>query len=111
MENLDRLRPRIKDLEFYHSPVQAWRNGQQDLDFLGLSNVLETANDEETAFLCASVARAGRSGALVVLRRIIPRSHRSGAEGHLRYSNDLTRVAERLESGCFCRTIEVYEVP
>lgn len=111
IEHLEQLRPQLAGMEFRHSALQPWLDGQRDLNFLGLSNVLETADDEETAALCASIARAGRSGALVVLRRIIPRSHRQGAERYLRYRDDLSRTAATLESGCFCRTVEVYEVP
>jgi S-adenosylmethionine:diacylglycerol 3-amino-3-carboxypropyl transferase len=112
LEQLETIRPRLDQLDLVQADLPGWLAAQpsDSLDFLGFSNVLETASEVEAERLCALTARAARSGALVVFRRIVPRSHQRAAEGQLRFRPDLTRDAAGLESGCFCRTVEVFEV-
>lgn len=104
LERLDRAA--LAEVELVCSEAGAWLDRQSGLDFLALSNILEVTPDEQVARFCARVAGAARSGALVVLRRILPRSFRA-CSGPLQFVEDLSGY----ESGCFCRTAELYRVP
>lgn len=98
-------KPALYSLELAQSEAGAWLERQGDLDFLALSNILEVTPDSDVGAFCARIARAARPGALVVLRSILPRSFRKFAHP-LQFVEDLSP----LESGCFCRTAELYRV-
>lgn len=102
----------LSGLEWVKGDLLEWLEEQpsDSLDFFGLSNVPELASGPEIARLGKALVRVGRPGALVVLRRIIPRSYRPDLGEGLVFADALSRRARELERGCFCRTIEVFEV-
>jgi S-adenosylmethionine:diacylglycerol 3-amino-3-carboxypropyl transferase len=72
-------KPALYSLELVQSEAGTWLDGQRDLDFMGFSNILEVTPDDQAGRFCQKIARAGRSGALVVLRSILPRTFRTSA--------------------------------
>lgn len=99
-------------LEWLQGDLLEWLEAQPSgsLDFFGLSNVPELATAAEVARLGRAVTRVARPGAMVVLRRILPRSYRAELGEGLSFAEALSARARELERGCFCRTIEVFQV-
>jgi S-adenosylmethionine:diacylglycerol 3-amino-3-carboxypropyl transferase len=98
------------NIQFETSDFLGWLRhaDSQSIDFFALSNILETATEEDRTALAVEAARTARIGAILVIRSIIPAGELILKHPKLHLDPELTAFATEVDRSCFCNIFQIY---
>ena len=84
----------------------------ESVDYFVLSNILDFAKGQYPEMLSEEIARVGRSGGVVCLRSLLPRTEPMLADRNRRllFDANISQEIENVDQGAFCNFIQVYGI-
>jgi S-adenosylmethionine:diacylglycerol 3-amino-3-carboxypropyl transferase len=84
----------------------------ESLDYFVLSNILDFSKGPYAAILAEEIARVGRSGGIVCLRSLLPRTEAMLADHNRRliFDANISKEIEATDQGPFCNFIQVFGI-
>ncbi len=86
--------------------------GSESLDFFVLSNLLDFYKPDFAQQVSEEIARVGRSGGIVCVRSLVPRTDPLLADRNRRliFDANISKEIENIDQGCYCNFIQVYGI-
>ena len=112
--NLLFLRNGLSRLTLASEDLVTWLREQpsESVDYFVLSNILDFAKGQYSEMLSEDIARVGRSGGIVCLRSLLPRTEPMLADRNRRliFDANVSKEIENADQGAFCNFIQVYGI-